>query len=821
MSTVHLPSQVDDDLLVTPAEISLEPSPPPDPDETSSDPPIAATEPEPQATTPRGPAYTELHRRYLTDRAIDLDLAWREGVRSLSEEDARRYSRCNDIVGTALGLPYGFVDDPYMRVQLDDRERNSGKTRALPGVTPPPYILMTTTKDAASPLFVVEAPPKALSMASAGFADVIGLGGVNAGCFIRGSREFQEAWKPYLPSGRVVCIIFDAGRVKNIRVAMSEAAIARAMLDFGCDARVVEMPDDPECGEGPDDFLAKHGGSAMKQLIERARPADPQAWSRALVADGPAVARRALSHLPFVAAVVEGGAGAVDGVATVLKAYVTRTEIKAACKDVRTQYHGKRAATGGPAGTGPGPAPGTTPQQPSGLQRGDEVELAQEHLQRIKKQAPVMYAEGETYFYRAGVWRVLSRSKQRVFLGKFAGATIASTGDQLHLRARDIRGALSHFEDLIADPEFFAEAPKGLVFANGFLRLRNETLALEPPSPDHRARFAYPFEFDRHATCLRWTEYLRTVWEGERDTEERIAALQEFVGAALFGCGPRYKTAMMLHGESDSGKSTCLDVVRGLFPAKAVTSISLHDFENEYRRAKLAGRLLNTVAEVPSEELIKSESFKAIIAGDQIEGRAIRQAPFDFTPLAAHLFAANTLPRVTDRSNAVWTRWLVLTFPRIFSRENTGPNRATVGLAQKILATDVPGIVAWAVAGFERLVANEGRYTRPASSTTALAQWRHDSNTVALFFDSELELHPPSSMRSSDLYAAYRIWCETNGFQKPLSHPTFGRELGNLLRQRTSTTVVTKAVRGYTFYEGVRRRPQPQDPGLELSQVLS
>jgi putative DNA primase/helicase len=277
----------------------------------------------------------------------------------------------------------------------------------------------------------------------------------------------------------------------------------------------------------------------------------------------------------------------------------------------------------------------------------------------------------------------------------------------------------------------------------------------------------------------------------------------------------------MLHGDTDSGKSTALDVVRGLFPAETVTSISMHDFQNEYRRAKLAGKLLNTVAELPSEELMKSEAFKAIIAGDQIEGRAIRQAPFDLTPVAGHLFAANTLPRVNDRSNAVWSRWLVIIFPLSFSRENVGPNKASVGLAQSILSTDIPGIVAWAVAGFERLLANGGRYTRPVSSTIALAQWKHDSNTVALFFDAELELHPPSSMASSELYAAFRAWCDRNGFQKPLAHPTFGREFGAVLRERTKATVVTKIVRGYTFYEGVRPREPILNPGYDFNQVLS
>src|SRR4051812_7659907 len=39
------------------------------------------------------------HLDYMRARAIDPELAWKEGVRSLDEAEAQRHSRCRDIVG--------------------------------------------------------------------------------------------------------------------------------------------------------------------------------------------------------------------------------------------------------------------------------------------------------------------------------------------------------------------------------------------------------------------------------------------------------------------------------------------------------------------------------------------------------------------------------------------------------------------------------------------------------------------------------------------------------------------------------------------------
>jgi putative DNA primase/helicase len=388
---------------------------------------------------------------------------------------------------------------------------------------------------------------------------------------------------------------------------------------------------------------------------------------------------------------------------------------------------------------------------------------------------------------------------------------------------REIKGALHHFQDLVAKPEFFASAPKGLCFADKFLLLDGSRVVAVEHSPNHGARHAYSFDYDPNAPCPLWHQYLESVWSPDEDRVEKSMLLAEFMGAALFACAPRFKAALMLVGEADTGKSTLLSVICGLFPSGTVCSVALHEMEQEYRRAYIAGKLINIVAEVPSAELIRSEAFKALISGDQVQGRHIRQDVFDFVPVAAHVFAANTLPHVSDRSEGVWTRWHVLSFNRRFLRSKTDDafGKADVNLATRILETEIPGIVAWSVAGFERLLLNSGEFTRPPSSAKTLQEWRRESDPVALFFDAELELDANSVMSSSSLYEGYREWCTQNGFMKPLSHITFSKSFGKLLRERTKLQDVTRMLHGKTQYLGVRVRDEVEfNTAADFSELI-
>ncbi len=775
--------------------------------------------------------------KYLTDRAVDLDVAWQQKVRSGTEAQIRMHLRRSDIVGGGLCIWYPRQEPPYLRVQLHDRgpANKYAKTLALKGFSPPPYIPTTVTTNVDDPLLFVEAPMKALAMASNGFPCTIGCGGVNAGFFEKGERIPQGALVPYLPRGRRVTVVFDAGRSTNPRVAIAEADIARALIQRGCDVYVAEIPvPEGEDDLGPDDFLARHGAQAMRELIDRARPAAPALFAKSFVAEGPSAVDRALEDLPFVACLVNAKPEERDAVAEVFKdSFVKKSDIKAACSAFMTKLRAKRQKksatiavnvippggavppTGGAGGGAPAPAP------PPRFVRGDEVELAEAHLAKLGPD--MVCSEGRTYRFNGRFWRALSDARQLGAISGFAGTPVGTGPNPAPLKvsAQMCEGALKIARALLIQEDFFESAARGCGFQNGFVTVDASGPKLEPPTPDNRNRWAYPFDFDPAAACPRWIDFLETVWEGDADRDEKMAAAQEFVGAALVGLAPRFKTAITLYGESDSGKSTFLDIVQAIFPKGSTCSIGLSLLQQEYRRAKLAGKLLNVVAEVQSSELLESEAFKAIVAGDVVEGRPIREAPIEFRPIAGHLFAANTLPRVADRSEAVWRRWIVLTFNRRFERQpSAGQPAAKNDLAEEVLATDIPGILAWAMHGLARLMARKA-YTIPKSSREALVAWRKDSNPVELFVDDEVLFVPAASTLGKLFYGRYTSWCLENGFKHPFSHPTFSKELLKVVRRRTGTNDVTKVVNGHTVIVGAILRNEPQTKLTDVAEMYS
>lgn len=104
--------------------------------------------------------------KYLTDRAVDLDIAWQQRVRSGTEAEVRMHLRRSDVVGGGLCIWYPQQEPTYLRVQLHDRgaANNYAKTLALKGFSPPPYIPTTVTTSVDDPLYIVEAPMKALAL---------------------------------------------------------------------------------------------------------------------------------------------------------------------------------------------------------------------------------------------------------------------------------------------------------------------------------------------------------------------------------------------------------------------------------------------------------------------------------------------------------------------------------------------------------------------------------------------------------------------------------------------------------------------------------
>ena len=129
----------------------------------------------------------------------------------------------------------------------------------------------------------------------------------------------------------------------------------------------------------------------------------------------------------------------------------------------------------------------------------------------------------------------------------------------------------------------------------------------------------------------------------------------------------------------------------------------------------MRGARLNLVHEIPPKAIAGGTDFKAIITGDPITAREIYKSPYTYRPRTAHVFSANELPGSTDITEGFWRRVVVLTMPKRFD----GTQQMIPELAKKIIAAEMPGVLAWAVEGAQRLLTQDA-YTIPASSLEAV-----------------------------------------------------------------------------------------------------
>lgn len=424
--------------------------------------------------------------------------------------------------------------------------------------------------------------------------------------------------------------------------------------------------------------------------------------------------------------------------------------------------------------------------------RGDAVELAHALLEDLRGDSAhaIVYDRGLFWRYDGGrgVFVAISRDDACNAVSKYAGCWTGTVKPRpLALNDNAIKGTVNVASRFAAASGFFDAARKGVCFEDAFLTAVDGEVRYLPHSPDHRCLHALPVRYEMDAERGRWIAMLREVFRRQRedgsldheDTEGCICLLQEFIGACLMGLSTAMAACLILVGEGNDGKSKVLGVLRALFPTSALCALPPQDWGHRFRSAELAGKRLNVVSELPERDILDAERFKAVVAGDPLTAERKNQDPFLMTPEAGHLFAANALPPTKDQSKGFWRRFKVIPCTRQFQ-----PDEEVREYDRLVIAEELAGVAAWAIDGAARVQAQQ-RYTSPASSEEAHAEWRHDTDQVRQWRAECCNDDPASEDGIATLYAAYRAWREETGHPQ-LARNTFGARLKNLgLERRT------------------------------------
>jgi putative DNA primase/helicase len=160
------------------------------------------------------------------------------------------------------------------------------------------------------------------------------------------------------------------------------------------------------------------------------------------------------------------------------------------------------------------------------------------------------------------------------------------------------------------------------------------------------------------------------------------------------------------------------------------------------------------------------------------------------------MLMTNELPELGDASGAFASRLVVLHLTQSFL------GREDLELAIRLTA-ELPGILRWAIAGWQRL--NRRRhFVQPDSAQDALGALRDTSSDMGAFVRDYCEQDPDYSVGVDHLYGAHQRWRKTEGIEGPLTKNRFGTRLRSVCpRVKVSQPRGAKGARG-RVYIGIR-----------------
>ncbi len=270
-----------------------------------------------------------------------------------------------------------------------------------------------------------------------------------------------------------------------------------------------------------------------------------------------------------------------------------------------------------------------------------------------------------------------------------------------------------------------------------------------------------------------WNEFLKRVIQDD----ERIAYLQELLGAALFG-DSRYHVLPVLAGSGANGKSTLLDVVSGIlgdYSASMPENFLLDSSSSTHPTeiARLRGVRFAMASETRPDGKFNESRVKMLTGGDMLSARFMNQNFFDFKPTHTLFLAVNHLPAVKSGGDGFWRRLRKLDFKVTIPKDEQREN-----YAQTMIEDEGPGILQWIVDGAVR-VTNQG-FAEPESVKLSTLEYRHEEDHIAKFIDERIVVAANGTATKTAVFNSYRDWCIDNG-EKPITQNALNREVRNRL----------------------------------------
>lgn len=343
--------------------------------------------------------------------------------------------------------------------------------------------------------------------------------------------------------------------------------------------------------------------------------------------------------------------------------------------------------------------------------------------------------------------------------------------------------------------DFFAEAPRGIPFRNGFLDVKTRQLR---PIAECRVRSVLPFDYvpkEQMAAPKAWASYLGSIWGNDR---EAVDLIHEIIGYLLSGRTDLQK-AFLFIGPPRGGKGTMFRLLKRLF-GTAQAGFSLSALDGRFAMAGLLGKSVVVDTDVRrststfKDEGMVVERFLRITGEDELTVERKNREDVHTTMGCRILLGSNPPFGLRDVGAALSSRLVILKFPKSFlGKEDT--------TLQARLESELPAIVALALDALDRLE-RRGHFVEPASSAEERESVERSQEPMLGFWEDEIDDSDPEALTPcAEVFECANRWREREGHRR-MSNQAFGEFL-----RRRGVGQVRPKVDGQRLprhYKGVR-----------------
>ena len=377
----------------------------------------------------------------------------------------------------------------------------------------------------------------------------------------------------------------------------------------------------------------------------------------------------------------------------------------------------------------------------------------------LAKNEKVFYAAEQHFRYQGGVYVEMAEMEaqrlvqEQMLIRETKMSQIVDAEKQWRLLVqRDIR-------ELNANPYI-------INVRNGLYNILEDTLTEH--TPDYLSTVQLDVAYDKAAVCPLFKKFLSESMGGDM---EQVGLIQEMLGYFLIPVNSAQKCFVIV-GAASAGKSVLLRVLNDvLLGRRNVSNVSWQALNERFKTAELFGKLANIFADLPTKNIDDNGIFKALVGEDYLTVEKKNKNPFSFQSSARLLFSCNSIPKnYGDRSEGFYRRLVILRFKYTVPKEKRDPE-----LLEKF-RMEADGIFLFALEGLRRLMGNRYIFSETQVNADELQQYREESDSVLSFVKDCCELSAEHSVGSTELFNAYKGYCEECGL-RPYAQKNFVQQI--------------------------------------------